>query len=233
VSRSLRKSLLSAAAVAVLTAACSPTPQQTPAPTAAPAGAPVGTAPSDLKVLGPLPTPNGDDRPPIIIGDGSIDVYIDKYPGGRGQWTNTDGKYLTWEQSGPDPSGKVSISHFDLDMLNTKKNPKGECADPDQPYATTALTLNYGDPKKTVQIGINTSQNFQVVFPEKAAKDLDPKYYFWLYMPSSFKLDSVKFFDLISNSDIACEFNNKHRAIITIRQSSVGFDKHPQPDKKK
>jgi hypothetical protein len=220
VSKSAPKFALAVVA-ATLAWGCSQQPAAPPAPAAGSAG--------ESKSVPPVPIPGGDDRPPIIIGDGSLDMYIDPYYGTTGSWLDKKpADHTIWVHKG-DPN--YPIQHFDLTLINPKKNGNGACQL--SGYSTKELTLEYtgGGPKHTVKITIDPvtgGGDLQAVLEEPAKQDSD--YPFWLFVEDDkIKLQSVTFLDKGTTSTF-CSFTGNHRGSVTIHQSKDALP--PMPMKK-
>jgi hypothetical protein len=179
------------------------------------------------KMIGPgpfPPPPTDDDRPPIIVGDGSIDMYADPYAGGTtATWDDVNGDQMTWVNPG-DPT--KPIQHFDLTILNGMKTGTHACPDPQTVYTLDTnpkLTLEYTG-AKTITISLNAKGDFQAVFVEKAQKDAD--YPYWIWVDGKIRLKSATFRLKGAASDTVCDFNAKHRASVAVHQSVLPPAEH-------
>ena len=162
---------------------------------------------------GPIRPMDENDRPPIIIGDGSVDFYVDfngnKY--GRGQWMSDDN--VTWTLvPGKDSEGNADtrpVLRFAATILNVKQNSPELCMYPDKPFLVESFTLDFnglGD-GATVKI---TDGKVQVVFPGKA----EMHFPFWIESKQTVfghRLKSVKF------GDTECQFAGGHRGLIRVK----------------
>jgi hypothetical protein len=223
VSPSLRYALISAAALALLTGACA-RPSQPPAPAATtPPQATQGAGGQTPLGWNLIPPPSNDDRPPIIIGDGSVDMYIDPYNGYTGSWLDKNGDGKTWVHMGDQT---VKILHFDLTLLNPKASGNYSC-DFLKVYGTEQLTIDYtGSKKVTIK---PDGGNLVAVFEESAAKDVD--YAIWVFVAGNLKLQSVTFREKGQMSDTVCQFTGRRRGTVTIHQSKDALATHPDPVK--
>lgn len=101
------------------------------------------------------PGPGGnDDRPPIIVSDGSVHLYVvskDRRAGTdekRGAWDDSSGKWVhTHSDNGPAKVMTVSVVHG-MPKINTT------CDNPEANYEVRSVVFTYG--KKTAQ-GVETS----------------------------------------------------------------------------
>jgi hypothetical protein len=195
---SLRRILFVVFAVGLLTWNCSPKEETAePMPTATP---PI--APLDLD----------EERPPIIISDGSVDVYIDYGKDGRGQWMqvnqNQDDK---WYHDYPN----APIGHFGVTLVNVSKQAKADCdyQNPDHVFTVTTFTITFN--RGNADFLIDGQGNPQVNFSDKGKRD--PALLFWLAtMDNGLNLKSITFPEI--QGGLSCDFAGGHRSIIRAAQ---------------
>jgi hypothetical protein len=166
---------------------------------------------SSCRPGGPGPM-TGDERPPIIISDGSIDLFIDHPSPGknRGKWaevnsgTNT---VLTHEPSGrPNP-----VTKFAVYLANAKNDTDGvNCDKTDWFYDVTTLTANYKKGNQNATIVVNIS-NGNLVATLEYEDSTYPVADHWKSTKGNEKLETVVL------GGETCKFQNK-RGIITIVQ---------------
>jgi len=180
-------------AVSLLTSGCG-TP--TPPPRA-----------EDRKPEPPRP-PSSTDRPPVVVSDGSIDMYIDWGPNGRGEWKDRGSAKWFHDYQGP------PTDHFDVYLQNTKKDlTRPNCMNPDHPFVVTDMTIKYGlgPVAKIFKIYVDGG-NLEAQLPAGTQGKLEAKTWLRFGLPGQ-NLHSVDF-----GPEGACEFGGGPRSIITIRQ---------------
>jgi hypothetical protein len=169
---------------------------------------------------GVLPPP-GDERPPIIIGDGSIDVYID-----RDSLQNRDRGEFTVSSTGQtqvlahvvDAQQYPSTEPASLEVFLTNALGSADCEKADRPWPATTFTVDYGPGNgntyiMTVAID-QTSRNTTVTIEDTRA--LKHVQRFWKGVGArGDKLWAIRF-----NNGGSCSFDRdaKHRGIITVHQ---------------
>ena len=158
--------------------------------------------------------PNEGDRPPIIISDGSIDVYLEAITGGRGYWQQeSDPKIFTHVPANPLPA----VLSFDVYLLNANGR---DCSNPDKAYSVTAFDLSFGSKdEKNIHVGISATSstapgNFQISFPDDPPYPDDNNVWLSLDKDKDARIKSVTL------NGMKCEFaaSKRHRASITVIQ---------------
>lgn len=199
------KALGSVLLLAAVVAACTPeTRQQTaPATTATPPG-----------VL------DADERPPIIISDGSIDLYIDRNRNagmGRGRWDDTTVNNMAVLTHIPDGS-PAAVASFEVYLTNALGS--AACEDPDTPYKAASLTITYGRLLKddgTIEVGV-ANGNLTATFNKE--RQLDRSGTIWRSTGRGSRLKGV-LLNLSAGGTAACTFDTggkKKRGFIAIHQ---------------
>ena len=176
----------------------------------------------------------GDERPPIIISDGSIDLFIERTPLGysRGKWNDTasgNGRKLIHMADGNPNNGNAvpPVNKFDVFLLNgngTGMNAK--CTDPDHAFKVTTLKITYFKPgmggggnNATMNVALE-SGNLTVTLPDEAAT-LDNVHNSWKSTGGNAAERLVEVgLPVTGGTTVTCTFDTpkKKRGVITIFQ---------------
>jgi hypothetical protein len=148
----------------------------------------------------------GDDRPPIIIGDGSINIWVDhdEHGKGRGRWDQATGAVWLHAHDGR-PTQRFDVSV--LDGTGTD----AECTDPDQWVSSTDLSITYDPGGLTLRVWIDpdvqVGQRRAIVdFGSGPSVNLYKPY--WLRIPNSaeavYALASVSIREITTGRTVTC-----------------------------
>ena len=150
--------------------------------------------------IGPRPRDEGD-RPPIIIGDGSINLMLAGDPTKIGIWA---GAGATWVHDYSSVSTTAKVQHFDFRVYNGKNNASERgCSDPTitPPLSTRALQIMSAN--MTMTLSIDAAGNAKAEFDGPAGLHKDTK--FWLRGKGA-PMQSVTFTRLTGGQPVTCEF---------------------------
>ena len=162
---------------------------------------------------------SGDERPPIIISDGSVDIYVDRAPdfGPRGSLNKTiDGGVTTLEHRYR--IGAPPIKSFVVFIMNGMGD-ASECSTIDHPFEVPYFTVVYGGSKK---IAITADMNLKAKFD--AGQAVGDNGTHWKYAGAeNDRLTSIQFPKTKHMDETVCTFDKskKRRGTITIYQSQA------------
>jgi hypothetical protein len=161
-----------------------------------------------------LGTRSGDERPPIIISDGSLDIFIDHpSPGGdRGKWDETYRSGVTTLIHKP-YGAPLKVTGFHVFVSNGDGS--AACKNPLVPFEVTSLKVTYKKPKVdgTIDIDFDGEGNLRAIL--KPEDGTDEVYSHW----RSTKGNSEKLTSVYLNGDTCTfDYGAKKRGIITIVQ---------------
>lgn len=166
--------------------------------------------------------PDEGDRPPIIISDGSVDIYVDPIGySDLGTWNSADGGKTWILTPGTDYNGNPDtrpVLSFTVRTINVKKDSDPKCKDLTNGFSVSTFEVNFknaGFPAGNAIVDIVPSGGdagkARVAFGGKA--DRDPDNLFWLDTKGFLngqKLRSATF------GDVSCEFAGPHRGIVRV-----------------
>jgi hypothetical protein len=160
----------------------------------------------------------GDDRPPIIISDGSVNFFIDAPGGSGGDWKAVTG---TNEQSWyHDISVASQVNHFDVTLVNSKQGPpnSANCQDPGHVFSVTTFKVIYrGFLSGGTATVVIENGHFRVDFEDKAENDQNQPHK--LISPGVLHLRKLKAVELPTGGPDVCTFSGGNdRAEIHVRQ---------------
>lgn len=142
-------------------------------------------------------TSGGDERPPIIVGDGSINVYADYDPhgGGRGEFEkNDDANRYNWHyrHASGAPTNRVDV--IVLDGAPAQTNGDG-CANPNIPFENLKSMIVTYAPSGTVTVSFDPTasknERLQFAFSNGLLVDTYNQQTFWLQVPNIAEIPPV------------------------------------------
>lgn len=158
---------------------------------------------------GEVHTMDEGDRPPIIISEGSVDIYLEQGLNGAGHWKkNSDTEFVHVA-----PVKAADLSTFRVYLLNATGTAGKGCDTPSNPFVDTAFTVEFNGSKK-VEFSIDSAtKSMKVVFPEKGAA-IDTGDVWLGAAGEGLKLKNIYFKTL----DTTCKWEgNVHRGVITVQ----------------
>lgn len=177
-SKSLRIALIVVGIAGTLSWGCTPTANPTPTSTPTPS-----SSPAPIKKL------DEGDRPPIIIGDGSLNATIDDWATDRGTWEQS-GMGTTekdWYHKYTDPD---KVTKFIFYLLNGETVSSGDkCEDLTNGVETQWLEVKAGGFNPRLQISGNGDA--QLVLGDKMPRH--PNVKFWLHYNGNAPMTKVTF----------------------------------------
>jgi hypothetical protein len=152
------------------------------------------------------PRDDAGDRPPIIISEGSADVYLGHGKKGRGRWEPVSNLLFT---NVPPPNSVVptEFNVYVIGAQNADANSTG-CDSPNTPFIDTEFTVEFNANKK-VAFKVD-STGLKVAFSEAGAM-IDTANAWLSWTGAGNKLTGIKF----PNLKMACLWKgNPHRAVV-------------------